>query len=230
MRNYTDTQKKVFEMLIENTGSHFLDSGGAYGRNWQRNQAKTIDDFANEPEELIQLDMKYKEICRTISVFHYLSDLELDDICERFNNINENADNWEADADIYGVSTEAWEDLTELNEVEVERSWNTYNGESDLSQVLQGSTLEINGEGYFLIQIHGGCDVRGGYTNARLFRARCGYRWEPIHEYLWEWRDSDEVIEDMTEGYITEAVDYWDNSIKYNEEQIKEFLKQLQVA
>lgn len=223
MKHYNETQRKIYEMLTENTGTHMLDSGGAYGRNWERNQKKSIDDFYNEPEELYQLDMKYNEVCRTVSVFHFLSDLELCPICDEFNAINEKANNWEADADIYGVSTEAWEYLTEFNEVEVIRSWNTYNGESDLSQVLQGSELEINGEGYWLIQIHGGCDVRGGYTNARLFRARSGYRWEGIHEYLWEWRDSFEILDDMAEGYITEAVDYWDESIKYNEEQIKEF-------
>ena len=41
-------EQTIFEMITENTGSHMLDSGGAYGRNWQRNQGKTIDDFKNE--------------------------------------------------------------------------------------------------------------------------------------------------------------------------------------
>lgn len=31
----------ICEMLTENTGKHFLDSGGANGRNWQRNQGLT---------------------------------------------------------------------------------------------------------------------------------------------------------------------------------------------
>ena len=36
----TQTQQAIFEMLTENTGKHFLDSGGDNGRHWQRNQKK----------------------------------------------------------------------------------------------------------------------------------------------------------------------------------------------
>ena len=36
------TKEIIYGMLIENTGTHFLDSGGAYGRAWERNQGKTI--------------------------------------------------------------------------------------------------------------------------------------------------------------------------------------------
>ena len=31
------TERKLAEMLKENTGIHMLDSGGAYGRHWQLN-------------------------------------------------------------------------------------------------------------------------------------------------------------------------------------------------
>ena len=41
------TEQVIVGMLTENTGSHFLDSGGAYGRHWSRNQAR---DFAAEPK------------------------------------------------------------------------------------------------------------------------------------------------------------------------------------
>ena len=34
------TERKIAEMLLENTGSHFLDSGGAYGRAWQHERAR----------------------------------------------------------------------------------------------------------------------------------------------------------------------------------------------
>ena len=68
---------------------------------------------------------------------------------------------------------------------------NTYNGEDLLSQVLQyhyatitegpdceqaetetiQSLLasEIDGRAFVLLAIHGGCDVRGGYTRPRFF-------------------------------------------------------------
>jgi len=40
-----------------------------------------------------------------------------------------------------------------------------------LSQVLQGTIVEHDEYGrYIILQIHNGCDVRGGYTQPRIFR------------------------------------------------------------
>jgi len=220
----TKTQKLAFEMLTENTGSHILDSGGAYGRNHERNNKKTIEDFINESDVSFEWDDDNKEIWRTVSVFHFIShSTELDDICDHFNNMG--CENWEADEDVYGVSSEQWDWLTENHEVTLHRSWNTYNGESDLSQVLQGANLEINGDVYFLIQVHGGCDVRGGYTDAKLFKA--GYFCEGIHEYIWEYEDSSEIIQDFEcwdedveiKGYFNPKETY---KVKYILEQLNE--------
>ena len=214
----SNTKELIFSMLTENTGTHMLDSGGTSGRMWQRNANKCIADFDNEPAELYQYDPKYNEIYRTVSVFHYLThNLEVDDIAFNFNELNTNAEDWEADckednAYLYGVSLNAWLDLVTSNEVEVSRSWNTYNGESDLSQTLQGANLLINDEYYILIQIHGGADARGGYTDAKLFK--CGdYMDGMIHEYLREYTDSCELMEELE--YIDSMVDYWDESIVY---------------
>lgn len=46
---------------------------------------------------------------------------------------------------------------------------NTYNGEDMLSQVLQYVYFTWDREEYFVLQIHGGADVRGGYTKPRVF-------------------------------------------------------------
>jgi hypothetical protein len=216
----TAVQRLVYRMLTENTGVHMCDSGGAYGRGWQRNQKKTIKDFMNEDEESYQFDFKYNEIYRNVSVFHYLSGLELDNICEKFNR-RQGAD-WDGNVgqldDTYGVSNRASEWLQSNYEVQVEYTFNTYNGDSDLSQILQGSRLLINDETYYLIQIHNGADARGGYTDAKLFVAN---RWSGgIHEYLWEYRHSSEVEEDLREGYIPSMTDYWDSSIVYDAETI----------
>ena len=43
------TAKIIYKMLTESTGKHMLDSGGAYGRHWERNQKKSFKDFKNEP-------------------------------------------------------------------------------------------------------------------------------------------------------------------------------------
>ena len=219
----SNTKELIFSMLTENTGQHMCDSGGDNGRMWQRNANKCLQDFEEEPEELYQYDPKYNEIYRTVSVFHFLTnDLEVDDICFRFNEINTNPKDWDADTNtnvsIYGVSVEAWQYLTELNEVEVSRSWNTYNGESDLSQTLQGANLTINEDYYVLIQIHGGADVRGGYTDAKLFK--CGdYMDGMIHEYLSEYTDQYQIIEDLE--YIDLMFDYWNGSKVYKGKELE---------
>ncbi len=187
-KNYNEVQKLIYSMLVENTGTHFLDSGGSNGRQWQRNQIKTIDDFYNEDEERYEFDERYNELERTVSVFHFLTNnQEIDEICEGFNKLNTKPDNWDCNEDVYGVSQKAWDYLTEFGEIEIQQTFNTYNYDSDLSQILQGSHLEIDGEFYTLIQIHGGADVRGGYTDAKLLKK--GYmmdEWQ-IHEYLQEY-------------------------------------------
>ena len=220
----SNTKELIFSMLTENTGTHFLDSGGDKGRMWQRNENKCIADFENEPAELYQYDQKYNEIHRTVSVFHYLThNLEVDEIAFNFNELNTNAKDWDADckeddASLYGVSLNAWLDLVTSNEVEVSRSWNTYNGDSDLSQILQGANLTINEEHYVLIQIHGGADARGGYTDAKLFK--CGeYMDGMIHEYLREYADEYETMEELE--YIDSMFDYWDESIVYEGKELE---------
>jgi len=47
---------------------------------------------------------------------------------------------------------------------------NTYNHESWLDSVLQYVVFSWEGDDYVLLQYHGGCDVRGGYTAPRAFR------------------------------------------------------------
>ena len=232
----TQTQKTtsninelVYSMLTENTGTHFLDSGGTNGRMWQRNKSKCLQDFEDEKPESYKYDAKYNEIYRSVSVYHFLTnDLQIDNICFEFNNLNTNPKDWDADTNtdvyIYGVSLAAWDYLTEFNEVEVQRSWNTYNGDSDLSQILQGANLTINDQEYILIQIHGGADARGGYTDAKLFK--CGdYLDGMIHEYLREYLDNYEIQDELQ--YIEFMSDYWDNSKVYEGKELEKIIDKL---
>jgi len=163
--------KLVYKMLTESTGIAMMDSGGGEGRHWQQNQKKSLKDFENEPE----VEFEYDSECPnyTISVFHYLtSKLELDDVCDSFNRLKCN----EWDSDVYGISEKQKQWLLNKGFV-IGDSWNTYNGESSLSQVLQGANVNRSENSsnfeypeYVLIQIHQGCDVRGGYTDAKLFK------------------------------------------------------------
>ena len=216
MKTYTEVQKLVYSMMVENTGRHLLDSGSIYGRNWEMNQGKAIQDFINEPEVKYTLN-SWGEIERTVSTFHYLCGLDLDDICNEFNSINNNATDWDWDTDAYGVSFHAGGYLDAL-EAEIEYTFNTYNGESDLSQIIQGSRLLINYEPYFLIQVHGGCDARGGYTNARLFKAN---HWSGhIHEYIMEYMDKYELASEI------QYVDVFDtNGKKVSKKRLQKILE-----
>ena len=204
----------IFGMLTENTGAHFLDSGGAYGRAWERNQGKTMADFEAEPDQQYTYHKSGNWLERRVSVFHYLSQLQTDWICDYFNAMP--CGDWDADGEVYGVSQFQWDWLTNKCEVKVNYGFNTYNGDSDLSQILQGSWLTINDEPYLLLQVHGGCDARGGYTNAKLFQLNYEGM---IHEYLREYMDSYETDEELREGYI-DAVDSDDPSITYTSDQL----------
>jgi hypothetical protein len=210
MKKYTQIQKLVFKMITENTGVHFLDSGFSDGRHWQRNAKKTIEDFANEPAELYIKDRKDDYIERTVSVFHYISTMyELDSICDKFNRIKSN--DW--DGDFYGVSAKHQAFLEDIGYDKNPREWNTYNGESDLSQTLQGVSLRLFVDGqyedYALIQIHNGADVRGGYTDAKLFKVN---HWA---DYIWEYKSQSEIEDEL--DYIT-VID--ENGIEYTQEEL----------
>ena len=163
------TAQVITDMLVENTGSHFLDSGGAYGRNYSRNQGK---DFETEPRA--EADWKYKTF--TISLYHFLNEVcvyneKLDRIFNTFARRKENADeSWLGLAEKFptflqkkGIKVAGM--YGESNPFTV----NTYNGEDALSQVIQYTYFEIDRTPYVVLSIHGGCDVRGGYTKPRIF-------------------------------------------------------------
>lgn len=170
------TQMMLAEMLTENTGRNMLDSGGAYGRNWERQQGRTLKDFQNEPYATLS------EWGYTKSVFHFLSeavdyDARLDSRFQRFiNKPEEQYNHWMQSVENYldylkktGYVTGIYGDGDEV--------WvNTYNSDDALSQVIQYCYFTYSGtslpeDTYVILQIHGGCDVRGGYTRPRLFRA-----------------------------------------------------------
>lgn len=181
----TDIDQTIYKMLTTNTGIHMLDSGGDDGRAWQRNQKKTIEDFLAEPEVSVD-DQTYnsktkeyervttsEELDYTISLFHFLrNQLEFDTLCNEYNALP--CDDWESD--IYGVSKDQAQWL-EDHDLIVGESWNSYNYDSNLSQVIQGTNVNkpenssnFEYPDYVLLQIHNGADVRGGYTDAKLFR------------------------------------------------------------
>ena len=164
----TKTAQVLKAMLTENTGTHMLDSGGAYGRSWQQNQGR---DFDTEPAATISVEEGYIDIRR--STFHFLNEcLEFDESMtlgfEQFCKASDPDGHlpWLPLMEEFAESIGAMGIYGEGDPVTV----NTYNHDSLVDQILQYIYFEIEEQGYVLLQIHGGSDARGGYTAPKAFR------------------------------------------------------------
>lgn len=191
----------IHSMLTENTGRHFLDSGGAYGRNWQRNQGKSVQDYIDSPSATLEVSKWERDgkenwdLSVTLSLFHHLRDnLHLDPLCDEFNALE--VGNW--NGEYHGTDQNQCDWLTEHDFTDKGDGFNSYNWSANFTQVVQGEYLERDGEQYVLLQIHGGCDVRGGYTNAKLFKIDCddGY-------FLYESAGFSVESPDSPDGYLS---------------------------
>jgi len=160
-------EETIYQMLIENTGSHLCDSGGIYGRHWEKNQTKSLSDFRSAPPALFTITEHSME--HSVSIFHLLTNgnLSEDRLCREFNEMECKA----YDGDYFGTSADQCEWLAAQGINVNDNCFNTYNYQCNLTQILQGhfavSDHDIN---YILLQIHNGCDARAGYTDAKLFR------------------------------------------------------------
>ena len=163
--NTTDLERRLHAAFTENTGAHFLDSGGAYGQHWERNAGRTVQDMIDAPRAT--LDGTYGV---TLDAFHYLREW-----CEL-------ADDHPAAAALDRIADEnpkeSWYDIAGMLDDWAEEQggyvtdgWNTYNYDNLLSQTLRGSCLTIPPDPrvILVVQVHGGCDVRGGYTRPYVF-------------------------------------------------------------
>ncbi len=169
-----DTDHMLAAMLTENTGTHMLDSGGAYGRAWQRNAGKTIADFIAAPPltmETWERDGSTRVEYVTLDLFHFLRerldyDADLDAVFHKF------AMEPEREGDSWFACLDEW--LDSFRAEWQGSGWstvNTCNGEDSLSQTIQYAMFEHpeTEDPMIALSIHGGCDVRGGYTAPRMF-------------------------------------------------------------
>ena len=154
----TPTQEVLAAMLVENTGRHMLDSGGAYGRSWEQNQGLTVEDWVKSLRVTIG---SYGDV--TLSTFHHLDEqlvysADLDRAFQGFSVGRE------------GSYLEDIADFIKLIGAEESYSDNSANHDSNLSQVIQWQEFCIGLDRYVALQIHGGADIRGGYTKPRIFQ------------------------------------------------------------
>jgi len=182
------TYRKVVSMLKEDTGISILDSGDYYGRHWQINQKK--DFLKEEPYKLHVTECEYcrglsgknghgcsEEVCMkpfvdiTVSLFWYLmSNVEYTEKAEelekkfyRFVRKQDPDDEWtwnecfDAFKEAYGLKVKAPLE-------------NTYSIDGySLSQCALWAEFDIDNDSFVWMQIHNGCDIRGGYTRPGIF-------------------------------------------------------------
>jgi len=207
MVKLSKTKKVLDQMLKENTGTHMCDSGGAYGRHWQRNQDK---DFEKMPRSTVEFrvykhgDKVEPEIMVTHNIYHWLESRlefcpEMDKLFHgRFLKECDGENNDTVISTIPGTSPysgggqKTWMELMEefpewlktlkdrYRQPKYENVTDfygngdpviryTYNEQNCLSQDIQYLYFEIGDSSYVALQIHGGCDARGGLTRPRLF-------------------------------------------------------------
>lgn len=149
-------------MFVEPTAHSIIDSGSIYGRAYAHNASR---DFSAEPQAKLSTKYDWPEI--TVNTVQHLDAcLEEDVVCRAFNAIPN--ETWDGEL-CWGITAEHDEFLNAIG-ADVADAWNTYNWDNCFDQTLQGSRVEINDEEYVLLQVHGGCDVRSGYTDAKLFK------------------------------------------------------------
>jgi len=171
MSNSNQTEKVLQKMFTENTGKHLCDSGGAYGRHWEKNQGVN---FENTPFGSTEFWARNNELdlCITKSSYHFLNEnLEYDE--EMGQKLKDFIETYDENASWHEVSQafaeEMHDDSGDFNEPNIV---NTYNHESLLDQVLEYRVFHYENDDYVVLQIHQGCDVRGGYTKPQVFS--CG--------------------------------------------------------
>ena len=166
--DYYPIERAIAKMLHENTGCAIGDNAGyCGGRNWER--SRTVTDFRNTPEVIAHIGETAEDVTTTQSLFHYLKGvLDVDDETDA---MQERFDAWCKENDECGMS--AMEGFVEACDFPSEYGvMNTYNDEyNSLSQVIQYIIFDDEDENRLvLLQIHGGADVRGGYTDPKVFK------------------------------------------------------------
>lgn len=177
---FTLTERVFAHMMRENTGASILDSGGAYGRAWQRNltrdfakvQAATLRGHVYTSPYSKVPNVPTLELDVTIDLFTYLAsrldyDRALTRQLRRFAALESNeGESWLSIAEAFP----AW--IATKRDADVGEAWagNSYNEDNYLSGTVQYVSFTMDHEQYIILQIHGGCDARGGYTAPCVFR------------------------------------------------------------
>lgn len=200
------TDDVLLKMLRENTGRDMCDSGDFYGRNYDRNARR---DLMAEPVTTVEIEVepgRDHNVTVHASLFHWLrervvydSDLQRQFLafCRRKANKEsydlENMEGFAAEK-CKLISPNRWgEDPSYYTE-------NSSNRDNILDQTIQWTAWPIEEPEYALLQVHGGCDIRGGYTDPKAFSlpegdlnitdatiscSHCSARWQTDDSVHW---------------------------------------------
>ena len=172
-KGLTETESVLHDMLKENTGCAMMDSGGDDGRSWQKNGA--IKDF----RDLLPINYEYETWTHkdgteghwftiTRLLFHHLNDhltydREETKKLEKWIKKNDKYTNSVSDVEEYIEQVYGGFCADTINDLAY--SDNTYNNEHLLSQDFQ----YVSYGAQIFISIHGGADIRGGYSDYKVF-------------------------------------------------------------
>ena len=191
--NTNTTENIIYNMLTESTGANMMDSGGDTGRHWQHNKKKTLEDFNSE--DCINIGNKNADNVYdaeiTKSLFHHLNesvtyDHEKTELLKTYlEDINAYGSN--SDAVSQFMEEELIYSINSINKDARASHFNSYNEDCVLSQTIMGIYLgDIYDCEYIALSIHNGADVRGGYTDYKIFKIDQDifYNWTPdSYEY-----------------------------------------------
>lgn len=169
----TDTAIALASQFMQNTGGNILDSGGFYGRQYQRlNDAATSSGLSgaeymlSRPEAHIRLSKPYKDGNSALNwvladTFHVLNrhltySPEETELLRGFEENNPEED------DIAGKFSEFRGDYMETAY--------TYNYDNMFSTDFVYWTYEIDFETYVIISTHNGCDARTGFSQTKIYK------------------------------------------------------------
>jgi hypothetical protein len=170
----TKTAQRLYELITENTGTHFLDSGMSNGRHWQQNQGHELDEWLARPSAI--LETEYSTYA-TLDLFGWLNNrLELTEKAQQFQDAFEVWLKEDSERSAYSCADmEEWANQFHDSKDFESKVANSYNWENLLSQTIQFIDFEFLGETFTLLQVHGGADVRGGYTRPQVFETKSQY-------------------------------------------------------
>ena len=168
-----DIKEVIDKILKEPIAKHMLDSGGAYGYLFEKNQSEGYLQGLVPVEEYTDEELKERTLDVTIPVYDFLTyNLERDEdaiakeqqIMKKLEKLDINPYHIFEVEEI--IKEKFQEGMMPIDYI------NTYNFEEYISQTIQFCPFMSDDEDYIILQVHNGCDVRGGYTEPKVFKVK----------------------------------------------------------